>query len=75
MAADQEVTFELAGPAVILGLGNADLNSPDSYQDRVHKTYRGRGLAILQATTVPGSIHLKAAAPGLEPGTLALVSR
>ena len=43
--AGQEVTFEVAGPAVILGIGNADLNSPDSYKDQVHKAYQGRGLA------------------------------
>ena len=65
--AGQEVTFEIAGPAVILGIGNADLNSPDGYKDLVHKAYRGRGLAILQSTTAPGSITLKAACarPGI----------
>jgi beta-galactosidase len=73
--ADQEVTFEISGPAVILGVGNADLNSPDSYQDHVHRAYQGRGLAILRSTTAPGSITLKAAAPGLESTTLTLVSR
>jgi len=73
--ADQEVSFEIAGPAVILGIGNADLNSPDNYKDQVHKAYQGRGLAILQSTATPGSITLKAAAAGLEPAPLTLVSR
>jgi beta-galactosidase len=73
--AAQEVAFELVGPSVILGIGNADLNSPDSYQGPTHKVYRGRGLAILQSTTTPGSITLKATAPSLEPATLTLVSR
>ena len=73
--AAQEATFEIGGPAVILGIGNADLNSPDSYQGPTHKAYRGRGLAILQSTTTPGSITLKAAAPGLESATLTLTSR
>ncbi len=73
--ASQEVAFEISGPAVILGIGNADLNSPDSYKDQMHKAYRGRGLAILQSTTAPGSIPLKATAPGLESATLTLVSR
>jgi beta-galactosidase len=72
--ADQEVTFEVSGPAVILGIGNADLNSPDSYQDHVHRAWQGRGLAILQSATAPGSISLKAASPGLESATLTLVS-
>jgi len=69
------VTFEIDGPAVILGIGNADLNNPDGYQDSVHRVYRGRGLAILQSTKVPGSITLRAAAPGLESGTVMLTSR
>jgi beta-galactosidase len=72
---EQEVTFDVSGPAVILGIGNADLNSPDSYQDHVHRACQGRGLAILQSTMAPGSVILKAAAPGLESATLALVSR
>jgi beta-galactosidase len=73
--AGQEVTFEISGPAVILGIGNADLNSPDGYQGQVHKAYRGRGLAILRSTPASGSITLKATSPGLESATLALVSR
>lgn len=73
--ADQEVTFELAGPAVILGIGNADLNSPDSYKDSVHRVYRGRGLAILQSTTAPGTITLQAASPNLESATVTITSR
>lgn len=72
--ASQEVRFESAGPGVILSSGNADLNSPDSYQDQVHKTYQGRGLAILQSTATAGTITLKAAAAGLESATLTLVS-
>jgi len=72
--ASHEVTFEVQGPGAILGIGNADLNSPDSYKDLVHKAYRGRGLAILQSTTAPGTITLKAASPGLTPASLALTS-
>lgn len=72
--AAQEVSFEIEGPAVSLGIGNADLNSPDSYTDLVHKAYRGRGLAVLQSTDAPGSILLKATAPGLESATLTLGS-
>lgn len=73
--AGHEIIFEVSGPAVILGIGNADLNSPDDYKDRVHKAYRGRGLAILQSVTSPGAITLKATSPGLESATLALTSR
>ena len=73
--AGQELSFEVNGPAEILGIGNADLNSPDDYKDKVHKAYRGRGLAILQSTTVAGQITLKVTSPVLEPATVTLTSR
>lgn len=73
--ATQEVTFEVEGPAVVLGIGSADLNSPDSYVDLVHKAYRGRGLAVLQSTTIPGPITVKASSPGIESATMTLASR
>jgi beta-galactosidase len=68
-AAD-EVTFEAQGPATILGIGNADLNSPEDYKDHVHKAYRGRGLAIVQAGREQGTIRLTARAEGLEPASV-----
>jgi beta-galactosidase len=68
--AANEVTFGAQGPATILGVGNADLNSPDDCKDRVHKAYRGRGLAIVQAGREPGTIHLTARAEGLEPASV-----
>ena len=48
--ADAQVTFEVQGPARMLGIGNGDLNDASSGQDLVHRAYQGRGLAILQAT-------------------------
>jgi len=73
--AAHELTFEIDGPAAILGIENGDLNSFEDYKDLVHKAYRGRGLAILQSTTVAGQITLKATSPGLEPTSLVLPSR
>ncbi len=68
--ASQEVTFEASGPATILAIGNADLNSPDSTKDLTHKAYRGRGLAILQAGREPATVYVTAKAQGLEPASL-----
>ncbi|MBP8305317.1 MAG: DUF4982 domain-containing protein, partial [Phycisphaerae bacterium] len=72
--AAHELTFEVDGPGEVLGIGNGDLNSPDSYKDLVHKAFRGRGLAILQSTRTPGTITLKATAQGLEPGSIQIRS-
>ena len=73
--AQHELTFEVDGPGEIIGIENGDRNSHESYNDRVHKAYHGRGLAILQSTTVPGEISLKVTSPGLEPATLTLMSQ
>jgi beta-galactosidase len=69
-----EVTFDLAGPAKILGIGNGDVNNSENCQAGIHRAYQGRGLAIIQTTPTPGAITLQATAPGLQPATLALQS-
>jgi beta-galactosidase len=72
--ADSPLTFTIQGPARILGLGNADLNSIEDCRGLAHKAYQGRGLAILRATAA-GEITVTASSPGLESATLTLTSR
>ena len=72
--AAQEVTFAVSGPAVILGLGNGDLNNTESCRGPAHQAYQGRGLAILQTTEDAGDITVRATAPGLEPAVVTLPS-
>jgi beta-galactosidase len=73
--ASNEVTFDTEGPAELLGLENGDLIHAVSGGSRSRPAFQGRGLAILRATTVPGSITLKASSPGLSPATVLLDSR
>ena len=73
--ASQVVTLELAGPAELLAMGNADLSSPESCRDATHAVFQGRGLAFLRSTDVAGSITVKATAPGLAPAEIVLPSR
>jgi beta-galactosidase len=73
--ADQSLTFELDGPAEIIGIGNGDLNNTEDCKGRVHKAYQGKGLAILRSNEVSGKISLRVTAPGLETATLTLSSR
>jgi beta-galactosidase len=73
--ADAEVKFDLTGPASIIGIGNGDVNSVEDCKTSTHHTFQGRGLAILQTTTTPGSITLKVTAPGLESANVTLQSR
>jgi beta-galactosidase len=70
-----EVTFEMTGPARLLGIGNGDVNSVENCKTDTHQAFQGRGLAILQTTATPGEITLQATAPGLVPANLTLQSR
>ncbi len=63
--ADHELTFDIEGPAKIIGIENGDLRSIDNPKDSIHKAYHGRGLAILQAARKPGKVRVIARAKGL----------
>jgi beta-galactosidase len=73
--ADAEVKFDLSGPAKIIGIGNGDLDNSENCQGDTHRTFQGRGLAILQTTGDAGSITLQASASGLEPASVAVQSQ
>jgi beta-galactosidase len=70
-----EMTFELSGPAQILGLGNGDVTNCEPVKGPNHRAYEGRGLATVQASTAPGQITLRVSSPGIEPATMTLVSQ
>ncbi len=64
--AEHEVTFDVSGPAAIIGIENGDLNSLEDPKGNVHKAMQGRGLAILQAAREAGKVQVTARAAGLE---------
>ena len=72
--ASQELAFEVGGPAQIIGLGNGDITNDEPVRGPSHRVYEGRGLAIVQSSTSPGSITISASSPGLQPATLGLES-
>jgi len=72
--AEPEVKFEMTGPADIIGIGNGNLDNSENCRGDTHRAFQGRGLAILQTTTTPGNITLKATAPGLESAGVTLQS-
>jgi beta-galactosidase len=71
-----ELTFAVEGPGRIIGIDNGDLNDVDNPKDRVHRAFKGRGLAYLQSLAdQPGIIELKITSPGLEPAVVRIESR
>jgi len=73
--AAQELTFEIGGPAQIIGLGNGDVTNMEPVKGPAFRVYEGRGLAIVQSSPNPGSIALTVSAPGLQPAILTLQSQ
>ena len=59
------VRFALEGPGTIVGVGNGDPRSMESFQQPQRLAYRGRCLAVIKAGDRGGSVRLKAVADGL----------
>ena len=68
------VTFTLTGAGNIAGVGNGDPSSHEPDQGNSRSAFGGKCLVIIGADGTPGTIHLKAAAPGLQSASLALRS-
>lgn len=70
--AEQQVKFEIKGPAVIEAVGNANPMSVESYTLPQRKTWQGRCMVIVRTSGQKGKITLKAFAAGLPPAQLEL---
>lgn len=57
---DQKVTFEIEGPARLLGVDNGWEKSVQPYQENQLKTWQGRALLLLQSTDQPGTVTVTA---------------
>lgn len=68
--AENEVKFEIEGPGTIVGVGNANPRSLESYQAHQRKAWQGKCLVIVKAGKAAGEIKLKAMAEGMEPAFL-----
>lgn len=62
---DRLVRFEIEGEGIIVGVGNANPVSLESYQLPQRKAWQGRCLVIVKSTGKPGNIVLTAKAEGL----------
>jgi beta-galactosidase len=70
--ADNPVTFELTGPAKLIGVDNGDPESHESYQGDTRALFKGMALALVQSTASPGAVTLTARSPGLREAAVAI---
>ena len=73
--ADNLVKFEIDGPGTIVGVGNANPRSLESYQGFERKAWRGRCLVIIKSGNASGEIKLKAVADGITAAAINIISK
>jgi beta-galactosidase len=73
--AENEISYKIEGPGEILAVASSNPMSTESYQQMSRKVWRGRGLVIIKALSIPGEIVLFAQAEGLPPSETRIVSR
>ncbi|MFC1805350.1 sugar-binding domain-containing protein [Planctomycetota bacterium] len=64
--ADNEVVFEVRGPARLIGLENGDPLDTTNYKLNHRRVFNGMGLAIVQTDADRGAITVSASSRGLE---------
>lgn len=70
--AEHLLQFEISGPGRIVGVGNANPVSLESYQQPKRKAWQGRCLVIIKAESEKGAVTLKAKSAGLRAATVEL---
>jgi beta-galactosidase len=68
------VKFTVDGPGTIVGVGNANPVSLESYQLPQRKLWHGKALVIIKAGSQPGDITLTANTDGFPPATIVITS-
>ncbi|HKV51242.1 MAG TPA: beta-galactosidase GalA [Gemmatimonadaceae bacterium] len=71
--AGDRVTFAVAGPAAVIGVGNGDPSSHESDKATARSAFNGVCCAIVQAGTARGTARVTAAAEGLVAGVVEIV--
>ena len=70
--ASNTITFDVQGPAKIIGVDNGDPISHDSYKANHRPVFNGMALITLQAAKTPGRVTLTAKAESLQAATVEL---
>jgi beta-galactosidase len=73
-AADNAITFEVTGPARIIGVDNGDPQSHATYQGNLRALFNGMALALVESTPEGGSVRVTARSPGLREASIVISS-
>ena len=73
--AGHEITFEVRGPAKLIGVDSGDPASHEDFKSNRRKAFHGLCLAMVQSTAQAGEIRVSVASPGLEGAAIAIHSK
>jgi len=73
--AANRITFNLTGPAKILGTHNGNPADHDPNRTNERNAFHARCIVIIQTTSQPGTIQLIATSPGLSPAEVSFDAR
>ncbi|HEX2099740.1 MAG TPA: glycoside hydrolase family 2 TIM barrel-domain containing protein [Candidatus Synoicihabitans sp.] len=73
--ANNQLTFEVSGPAKLIGVDNGDLTNHESYKLDTRALHHGMALALVQSTREPGQTRLTVRSPGLPDAVVAIEAR
>jgi beta-galactosidase len=73
--ADNQVSFRVAGPGAVIGVGNGDPTNHEPDRASSRKAFNGLCMALVQSSKAEGSITVEASSPGLTPASVTISSR
>jgi beta-galactosidase len=75
MLSDNEITCQIAGPAVLLGLEASNNSDMSDYSDNKHRAFNGRLLAYIQSDGKEGEVKVRFSSPWLQSAELTIKIR
>jgi hypothetical protein len=72
--ANHQITCEIEGAGMIIGMESGDPQSHEDYKLNVRKVYKGKLLIYLQSQRIPGDISISVTAPSLQSANLRIRS-
>ena len=73
--ADRAVTVTVEGPGTLLGLGTGEAITTEGFASPSHRTFNGRGLAVIRAGHDAGDVRVTVTAEGCAPVEVTLHAR
>jgi len=72
---ENEVTFDLEGDGLLLGVDNGNPASHEDFKSNRRKAFNGLCLAVIQSTDKSGRIRVTASSPSLKSASVTIATR